>query len=381
MFSTLIEFIRGLYATKKFIPLHEPIFSGKEREYVLDTIDSTFVSSIGEYVNEFEQSVESYTGIKYAIATVNGTAALHSILTLLNISRNDLVITQSLTFVATINSIIYTGATPVFLDVERDTMSLSPTSLRDYLSQNCEVRNDNYCWDIQENKIIKACLLMHTLGFPAELNEIKRLCDEYNIILLEDAAESLGSYYEGKHTGSFGTLSALSFNGNKVITTGGGGMILTNNENLYNQAKHMTTTAKTSKGWSWEHDRVGYNYRMPNINAALGLGQIELIDRKITSKRSLAESYKEHLRNSDIQFIDERENTKANFWLNSVLMNSKEERDILLEETNTAGIGTRPLWRPIDELNLSQSNKPFELVNTKWLYDRVISLPSTPILE
>ena len=222
---------------------------------------------------------------------------------------------------------------------------------------------------------------MHTLGFPAELNEIKRLCDEYNIILLEDAAESLGSYYEGKHTGSFGTLSALSFNGNKVITTGGGGMILTNNENLYNQAKHMTTTAKISKGWSWEHDRVGYNYRMPNINAALGLGQIELIDRKITSKRSLAESYKEHLKNSDIQFIDERENTKANFWLNSVLMNSKEERDILLEETNAAGIGTRPLWRPIDELNLSQSNKPFELVNTKWLYDRVISLPSTPILE
>ena len=381
MFNALIEFIREIYKTNEYIPLHEPNFLGKEREYVLDTIDSTFVSSVGEYVNIFEERIAEYTGVNHAIATVNGTSSLHSILSVLNISNNDLVITQSLTFVATVNSILYSGATPVFLDVERDTLSLSPVSLGNYLSKNCEVRDDMKCWDIKENKIVKACIPMHTLGFPAELNEIKKICDDFNIVMIEDAAESLGSYYDDKHTGSVGSLSALSFNGNKIITTGGGGMILTNDKKLADEAKHLTTTAKINNGWIWEHDRIGYNYRMPNINAALGLAQIEYFDTILDSKRSLAKLYRDHFEKTTIEYIDERENTKANFWLNSVITKSKDERDKLLVELNDARIGARPLWRPIHELNLSEYILPFRLVNTDWLYNRVISLPSTPILK
>lgn len=381
MFKALIEFIREIYKTNEFIPLHEPTFLGKEREYVLDTIDSTFVSTIGEYVNVFEERIAEFTEVKHAIATVNGTSSLHAILSVLNISNDDLVITQSLTFVATVNSIIYSGATPVFLDVERDTLSLSPASLGDYLSMNCEVRDDKKCWDIRENKIVRACIPMHTFGLPAALNEIKKICDDYNIVMVEDAAESLGSYYHGKHTGSIGSLSALSFNGNKIITTGGGGMILTNDKKLAHQAKHLTTTAKINNGWIWEHDKVGYNYRMPNLNAALGLGQIEYFDKTLESKRSLAKLYRSHFEKTTIEYIDERENTKANFWLNSVIMNSEDERDRLLKDLNDAGIGARPLWRPIHELNLTEYVLPSRLVNTEWLYDRVISLPSTPIFK
>jgi len=377
MFDGFIEFVREIYGTNDFIPLHEPRFSGNEKKYLMDTIDSTFVSSVGKYVDDFELVVAEYTGAGYAIATVNGTAALHTALVLAGVQDNDEVITQSLTFVATCNVIRYCDAEPVFVDVSKETLGLSPDSMASFLDEFCEVGNDGFCRNKKTNKIIRACVPMHTFGFPVELDEINQLCRKYNITLVEDAAESLGSTYKEQHTGIVGTLSAVSFNGNKIITTGGGGMLLTNDKSLAEKAKHITTTAKIMDKWAFEHDEVGFNYRLPNLNAALGLAQMESLPKILKVKRVVAERYQEWGENNGIQFIKEPEHTKANYWLNTVITENITQRDAMLEQTNNNGVMTRPVWTPMHQLPMYQNCLRTEMLNTEWLFQRLINVPSS----
>ena len=287
MYNEFVHFARELYQTDDLIPLHTPLFQGNEKRYLLDTIDSTIVSSVGQYVDRFEQVVSDFTGAKYAIATVNGTSALHIALNLVGVESETEVITQSLTFIATCNAIRYCQATPVFVDVDQNTLGLSHKSLRAFLETNAEMRDDGNCWNMTTNRRIVACLPMHTLGFPAELDQLNQLCNRYNIALVEDAAESLGSFYKEQHTGTIGKISAISFNGNKTITTGGGGMILTNDPERAKRARHITTTAKVPHQWDFVHDEIGYNYRLPNLNAALGVAQMESLPRYLKQKRTI----------------------------------------------------------------------------------------------
>ncbi len=377
MFDGFIDFVREIYGTNDFIPLHEPRFSGNEKKYLMDTIDSTFVSSVGKYVDDFELAVAEYTGANYAIATVNGTAALHTALILAGVQNNDEVITQSLTFVATCNAIRYCNAEPVFVDVSKETLGLSAESMSAFLEENCEVRNDGYCWNKRSNKTVRACIPMHTFGFPVELDAISQLCHRYNITLIEDAAESLGSVYKGQHTGTVGKISAISFNGNKIITTGGGGMLLTNDKTLAEKAKHITTTAKVMHKWSFEHDEVGFNYRLPNLNAALGLAQMELLPKILEGKRIVAEKYQEWGEVNGIEFIKEPEQTKANYWLNTIITKDLSQRDTLLEQTNNNGVMTRPAWTPMHKLPMNLQCQTTKLTNTDWLHQRLVSVPSS----
>ena len=368
-----------MYATKDAIPVHRPQFSGKEKEYLIDTIKSTYVSSVGRYVDDFEKAVAKYTNSAYAIATVNGTSALHIALILAGVRNGDEVITQSLTFVATCNAIRYCNADPIFVDVSKETLGLSEQSMKSFLEENCEIRDDGFCWNKNTNKIVRACVPMHTYGFPAELDSINNLCKHYNINLVEDAAESLGSIYKDQHTGTVGKISAISFNGNKIITTGGGGMLLTNDKILAERAKHITTTSKVKHKWIFEHDEVGYNYRLPNLNAALGLAQIELLPKILKSKRMISEKYFDWGKKNGIEFIKDRKFTKANFWLNTAITGSLSERNEMLEETNNNGVTTRPVWRPMHKLDIYQKFKKIDLTNTEWLYDRLVNVPSSPI--
>ena len=342
--NEFIKFVQELYSTTDFIPLHAPQFIGNEKKYLLETIDSTFVSSIGKFVDQFENRIAEYTGANYAVATVNGTAALHIALKLSGVEFNSEVITQSLTFVATCNAIKYCGAKPLFVDVDKSTLGLSAESLEEFLQQNTEIRDDGFCWNRDSNRKISACLPVHTFGFPVELDKIKIICEKYNIALVEDAAESLGSFYHKKHTGIFGKLSALSFNGNKIITTGGGGMILTNDEQLAKNAKHITTTAKIPHQWEFNHDKIGYNYRLPNLNAALGVAQMESLSGYLKNKRETAGRYQEWCENYNIEFVIERHNTKTNYWLNTIIMQDKKNRDRFLKEVNNNNIMVRPVW-------------------------------------
>lgn len=377
MSDDLVKLVREIYGTTDFIPLHEPCFNGNEKAYILETIESTFVSSVGAFVNEFEQKVADYTGAKYAIATVNGTTALHLALLLAGVESGDEVITQSLTFVATTNAIRYCGAHPVFVDVSRETLGLSPDSLEEYLVNHCEMRNDGYCWDTKSDRIIKACLPMHTFGFPAEPAVLREVCDRYNIVMVEDAAESLGSYDNEQHTGTFGKLAVLSFNGNKIITTGGGGMVLTNDSVLASRAKHLTTTAKEPHRWAYSHDEVGFNYRLPNLNAALGVAQMELLQSHLSNKRELAGIYQAWGANHGVRFIKEPAATQANYWLNALISNDKAERNSILEITNDSGVMTRPAWTPMHKLPMNEECLRGNLDNTEWLYDRLVNVPSS----
>ena len=381
MFDDFVRFVRELYDTEGFIPLHEPKFIGNEKKYLIETIDSTFVSSVGKFVNEFEHKVAEYTGIKYAIATVNGTAALHISLKLSGVEQGTEVITQSLTFVATCNAIRYCGAKPVFIDVDRSTLGLSPQSLENFLEKYCELRDDGYCWNKSSGRRIVVCLPMHTFGFPVKLDEIKQICNRYNINLVEDAAESLGSLYKGHHTGGGGKLSAISFNGNKIVTTGGGGMILTNDEDLAVRAKHITTTAKVPHNWFFEHDEVGFNYRLPNLNAALGVAQMESLPTYLESKRNLAKQYQEWGDNYGLKFVQEPDNTQSNYWLNVAVTRDKEQRDAMLETTNKYNVMTRPTWIPMHKLAINQDCLKGSMVNTEWLHERIVNVPSTVILN
>jgi len=377
MYKKTINFIQELYQTKEFIPLHEPRFIGNEKKYINDTIDSTFVSSVGKYVNQFEEMIVEFTGAKFAVAVSNGTSALHIGLKLVDVNENCEVITQPLTFIATANAISYCNAKPIFIDVDRDTLGLSPLALEKFLKENTFINDKNECINQTTNKIIKACVPMHTFGHPCRIDEIVSICDKYNIAVVEDSAESLGSYYKNKHTGTFGKIGIFSFNGNKIITTGGGGMIVTDNEELAKKAKHITTTAKVPDPYEYIHDEIGYNYRLTNLNAALGVAQMENLELFIQKQRDLAKIYSEYFKNSDIQFIKEPKNTTSNYWLNTVVLKDREERDKFLEYTNSNGVMTRAIWRLMNKLEMFKDSQCGDLTNSLWLEDRVVNISSS----
>lgn len=372
----IVDFIRSLYQTTEFIPLHEPKFVGNEKAYVVDCIDSTFVSSVGKYVDRFEQEMAKYTGAKYAVATVNGTAALHVALKLVGVNQGDEVITQPLSFIATCNAISYCGAKPVFVDVDRDTLGMSPGSLRTFLASST-TRTSAGCFNKTTGRKISAVVPMHTFGLPCRIDQIAAICAEFGVPLIEDAAESLGSYYQGKHTGTFGKLGAFSFNGNKTITTGGGGMITTDDETLAKRAKHITTTAKCPHPYEFIHDEIGYNYRLPNINAALGCAQMESLSRLLASKRSIASAYKKFFAASSITFIKEPDQANSNYWLNALILEDRQSRDAFLKDLNEAGVMTRPIWRLMNELPMFGDCQTTDLSNAKWLEERVVNIPSS----
>jgi perosamine synthetase len=379
MYESLIQFIRELYNTDEFIPLHEPRFLGREKEFLSDCIDSTFVSSVGKYVDQFEKDIADYTGAKYAVAIVNGTQALYIALKLVGAVSETEVITQSATFVATANAIHYTGAEPVLLDVDRDTMGLSPSALKRFLETKT-IQKDGNCFNHLTGKRIIACVPMHTFGHPCRIDEITAVCDEFGLTLIEDAAESLGSYYKGMHTGTFGAMGIFSFNGNKIITTGGGGMIVTDDPILAKRAKHLTTTAKVPHRWEFNHDEIGYNFRMPNLNAAMGVAQLEQLPIFLDKKKILAVQYRNFFEDHNIAFVEEPTKAKSNYWLNTILSENRQQRDQLLEQTNQKGIMSRPLWTPIHKLTMYQHCQRDEMSNTCFLEERLVNLPSSVII-
>ena len=360
----------------EFIPLHRPVFEGNERQYLIECIDSNFVSSVGAKVTEFEEKVAQFTGSKYAIAAVNGTAALHVAIELAGVKPEDEVISQALTFIATCNAISYAGAKPIFIDVDLDTMGLSPDSLKRFLDQNAEKKVSGTFNKIS-GKRISACVPMHTFGFPCRIAEIAAICADWNIALIEDAAESLGSYVGSRHTGTFSSMATLSFNGNKVITTGGGGMIITDDSELAKRAKYITTTAKVPHPYEFVHDEIGYNYRMPNLNAALGCAQMERLDEFLKIKMQLADQWANFFNDRDANFVKAVDGNKANHWLNSIILDSKKDRDNFLKLTNDNNVMTRPIWTLMSKLPMFKNCQTDGLKNSLWLEDRVVNIPSS----
>ena len=375
--SKTIDFIRKTFNTEEFIPLHAPHFGGNEKKYLNETIDSTFVSSVGAFVNLFEEKMAEYTGAKFAIACVNGTNALHMAMLVCGVERDDEVLSQSLTFIATANAISYIGAKPVFIDVDKDTMGMSPEALKRFLENHATKNEDGFTYNRTSGKRISACIPMHTFGLPLRIDEIAEICENWNIVLIEDAAESLGSYYKGKHTGVFGKIGVFSFNGNKTITCGGGGALITDDEELAKKAKHLTTQAKIPHTWKFRHDDIGYNYRMPNLNAALACAQLEQLDKILENKRELAEKYKTFFADTHYKFVNEPENSKANYWLNALILENEEERDLFLTETNENGVMTRPIWDLMSSLPMFEDCQNDGLEKSKWLEERVVNIPSS----
>lgn len=373
--SIFVEKARSIYGNE-FIPLHRPVFEGNERQYLVDCIDSNFVSSVGSKVDEFERKIAEYTGSKFAIATVNGTAALHTAAEVCGVKKNDEVITQALTFVATCNAISYIGAHPVFIDVDLDTMGLSPRSLKRFLESNAKL-----CGGVAINKktgrTISACIPMHTFGLPCRAKELSDICAEWNIALIEDAAESLGSFIDGKHTGTFGQVGTISFNGNKVITTGGGGMIITDDADIAKRAKHITTTAKVPHPYEFVHDAVGYNYRLPNLNAALGCAQMEKFTEMLEIKRNLSACWEEFCKNEKVSFVKEVDGYNSNYWLNAIILESATKRNDFIAYTNGQGVMTRPIWTLMSNLSMFSACLKDDLANSLWLQDRVVNIPSS----
>ena len=377
MYQKIIDFVQELYGTKDFVPLSVPKFIGNEKKYLNECIDTTFVSSVGKFVDRFENDMAIYTGAKKAVVCVNGTNALHMALMLVGVERNDEVLTQALTFIATCNAISYIGAHPVFIDVDKSTMGLSPDAMKAWLVKNAEIRN-GHCYNKNSGRRVKACVPMHTFGHPVRIEEIANICEEYHIELVEDAAESIGSKYKGKHTGLFGKVGVLSFNGNKTITTGGGGMLLFMDEELGALAKHLTTQAKMPHRWEFRHDHIGYNYRMPNINAALGCAQLEHLDEFIANKRETAAAYADFFKNiDDIDFFVEPENCFSNYWLNVVILKDRDAQQAFLQETNDNGVMTRPIWELMTRLPMFEKCEHDNLENTIWFADRVVNIPSS----
>ena len=376
MYEKTIDFIKDLYGSQN-VPLSVPKFIGNEKKYLEECIDTTFVSSVGQFVDRFEKDMAAYTGAKRAVVCVSGTNALHMAMMLAGVERDDEVLTQALTFIATCNAISYIGAHPVFIDVDRSTMGLSPDAVKEWLNINAEIRN-NQCYDKNTGRRVKACVPMHTFGHPVRIEELANICEEYHIELVEDAAESIGSKYKGKHTGLFGKVGALSFNGNKTITTGGGGMLLFMDEELGALAKHLTTQAKVPHRWEFKHDHIGYNYRMPNINAALGCAQFEHLDEFIANKRATAVAYAEYFKNVDgIEFFTEPENCFSNYWLNVVILPDHDKQLEFLQETNNNGVMTRPIWELMNRLPMFENCQHDKLKNTIWFADRVVNIPSS----
>jgi perosamine synthetase len=378
----IIEFIRKIFNQPSgFIPLHAPLFIGNEKKYLEECIDSTFVSSVGKFVDLFEGKIAEYTGVKSAVVCVNGTNALHLALKLVGVGQNDEVLTQPVTFIATANAITYCGAYPVFLDVDMDTMGLSPMALLNFLETNTIFNaSTNQLINSSTNRPITACVPMHTFGHPCKIDEIVEICTHFHLPVVEDAAESIGSYYKGKHTGTFGKVGVISFNGNKTITTGGGGMLLFNDEELANKAKHLTTQAKLPHPWNFVHDEIGYNYRMPNINAAIGVAQLENLDLYISRKRALASAYSNFFNGSCVSFFNEPVNSVSSYWLNAIAFKSSIERDRFLSESNGQGVMTRPIWRLMNKLPMFEKCQHDLLENAEWLEERIVTIPSSVLL-
>lgn len=396
MYKEVIEFIKSLYPNKNPVPLHEPVFLGNEKKYIDDCIDSSYVSYIGKYVTKFEEITANYTGSKHAVAVVNGTAALQIALQVAGVKPGDEVITQPLTFVATANAISHCGAKPIFIDADIDTMGLSPVKLNDWLQKNTKYDNNlKKTINQSTNQPISAIVPMHTFGFTCRIDQIVEIADKYNIPIIEDSAESLGSWYSpheinesrfegskkeiisrGKHTGTFGLAGILSYNGNKTITTGGGGMLITDNEEFAKKAKHITTTAKVPHKWEYIHDEVGYNYRMTNVTAAIGVAQMESIDMILNNKRETALLYSSFLKKIGFDFINELDNSNANYWLNCIKLANRNERDKFLEETNSNGVMTRPIWRLMNKLEMYKNCQAGNLDNAQFLEDRIVNIPS-----
>jgi aminotransferase in exopolysaccharide biosynthesis len=376
MFEEIVEFIRSLYPGRDFIPLHEPCFRGNEKKYLEECIDSTFVSSVGKFVDSFEKKVEEYTGAKKAVVIVNGTEALHFALKLVGVSQDDEVITQPLTFIATANAIVYCNAHPVFIDVDLDTLGMSSKSLSEFLEATAEMKKDG-CYNRLTKRRIRACVPMHTFGHPCRIDEIVEICTKWNIEVVEDAAESIGSTYKGRHTGTFGHIGVLSFNGNKTITTGGGGMLITNDIELGNHAKYLSTQAKVPHPWEYVHDEIGYNYRMPNLNAALGIAQLEQLDSFIENKRSTAKRYQDFFKLKGISFFAEPERARSNYWLNAILLKDLNEQNEFLKFTNGHCVMTRPAWKLLHKLPMYENCLKNDLNHAECIEDRLVNIPSS----
>lgn len=380
MNEKLIRFVRDAYRTDDFIPLHAPVFAGNEKQYVLDTIDSTFVSSVGKYVDDFEKRMEQFTGSPKAVATVNGTAALHTALYMAGVCAGDYVITQALTFVATCNALYHMGAQPVFVDVSRVSLGLCPQATESWLNEHARLDDEGVCRHVLNGQIIRAVVPMHTFGHPVELDELADVCRRWNLALVEDAAESLGSYYKGQHTGTHGQFGAISFNGNKIITTGGGGMVLCRSEADGHRTKHVTTTAKQPHPYEFFHDEPGFNYRLPNLNAALGCAQMESLPLFLAQKRKLAECYAQLFAGSDYQFVAEPGYAKSNYWLNAVICPDTATRDALLKESNAAGVMTRPIWKLMHRLPMFAEALRGPLPVSERIEVHLVNLPSSPVV-
>lgn len=375
-FDPIITKIKEMYgAERDFIPLHEPFFVGNEKKYLNDCIDSTFVSSVGQYVNKFEEMMADYTGAAHAIAVVNGTAALHLSLILAGVQPGDIVISQALSFVATANAIKYTGATPFFVDVDISNLGMSVKALKRFFEQ-VELIDGKAIYRPTRQRVA-AAVPMHTFGFPVEIDLLIEICDQFNVPLIEDAAESLGSTYKGKHTGTFGLLGTYSFNGNKTITCGGGGIIVTNDEKIAKLAKHTSTQAKVPHQWEFSHDMLGYNYRCPNLNAALACAQLENLERFIENKRSTALEYSSFFREENIPFISENEQTRSNYWLNAILLSNKSERDEFLAFSNSNGVMTRPVWTLLHKMPYLSDALHDDLENSIFIEERLVNIPSS----
>lgn len=380
-YNQITDFIHQLFGTEETVPLHAPLFIGNEKKYLEECIDTTFVSSVGKFVDRFEADMAAYTGAKKAVVCVSGTNALHMALMLVGVERDDEVLTQALTFIATCNAVSYIGAHPVFIDVDMETLGLSPQAVKDWLVKNAEIKN-GVCYNKHTGRRVKACVPMHTFGHPVKIDELVAVCEEWHIELVEDAAESIGSLYKGRHTGTFGKVGAISFNGNKTITTGGGGMLLFQDEELGKLAKHLTTQAKVPHRWAFVHDHIGYNYRMPNINAALGCAQLENIDRYVENKRETAAIYADYFKNiPGITFFTEPEDCRSNYWLNVVMLKDKNAQQEFLEYTNDHGVMTRPVWELMNRLEMFKHCETDGLKNTQWLADRIVNIPSSVRLK
>lgn len=376
MFEKLLRDIREVQQfADGAVALHAPVFTGNEKRYVLDTIESTFVSSVGAYVTQFEEMLCAATGARHAVACCNGTSALEMALRLAGVQQNDVVVTQALSFIATANAISHAGAEPVFVDVERSTLGLSPEAVQQFLEAHCR-REQDVCRLVATGQRVAACVPMHTFGLPVRMDELAAVCNAWNIPLVEDAAEALGSRYKGQGCGTLGLLGALSFNGNKIVTTGGGGAILTNDDALAVRGKHLTTTAKLPHRWEFRHDAIAWNFRLPNLNAALGCAQLEQLEKFLAIKRKRAAAYVRLFAQSDWEFVAEPEQSRANYWLCAVLTNSRAERDAFLTEANDASLGTRPVWEPLHTLPMYQHCLCGDLTVTMDIAARLVNLPS-----
>jgi aminotransferase in exopolysaccharide biosynthesis len=377
MFEKIVSFIKSLYPLENPVPLHAPRFSGNEKKYLMDCIDTTYVSYVGQYVSRFEDAIRQYTGAKYSVAVSRGTAALHVSLLLAEVAPGDEVITQPLTFVATANAISYCSAQPIFVDVERTTLGLDPVKLNGFLINNGILKSDGKCYNKTTGRKIAACVPMHTLGHPVRIDQIIEICLRHHIPVVEDAAEALGSFYKGQHIGTFGDFGILSFNGNKPVTTGGGGMIITNNEAHAARARHLTTTAKKPHPWEFVHDDVGYNYRMPNINAAVGCAQMEYFTGVLENKRITAKMYRQFFQDISLPFMTEPIDARSNYWLNAIVLKNIQEREQFLAYSTEKGIQARPVWTLMPNLPMYRHCQHTSLETAQWLEDRLVNIPSS----